>query len=158
MAESVEYLLPTLRLRIGDIDETSYRYLDEWLLVALIMSIRSLERYWGSKYIVTEGGYVTRNSEYLNFEFEESEGVIQRKDEDIIVIKAALIVLEGSLENSAWSIGSWRDAEIAVSNIESGKLRTETLRNLKAELDSLIKAPTKRLTSGSRRGILRAWY
>jgi hypothetical protein len=158
MAESVEYLLPTLRLRIGDIDETSYRYLDEWLLVSLIMALRSLERYWGSKYIVTEGGYVTRNDEYLNFEFEESEGVIQRKDEDIIVIKAALIVLEGSLENSAWSIGSWRDAEIAVSNIESGRLRTETLRALKAELDSLIKAPTKRLGNGSRRGILRAWY
>ena len=158
MAESVEYLLPTLRLRIGDIDETSYRYLDEWLLVALIMALRSLERYWGSKYIVTEGGYVTRNTEYLNFEFEETEGVIQRKDEDIIVIKAALIVLEGSLENSAWSIGSWRDAEIAVSNIESGRLRTETLRALKAELDGLIKAPTKRLSNGSRRGILRAWY
>ena len=76
------------------------------------------------------------------------------KDENIIVIKAALLVLEGSLENSAWSVGSWRDAEIAYSNIESGRMRTESLRNLKAELDSLIKAPMKRLSKGSRASFL----
>jgi hypothetical protein len=154
MTESVEYLIPTLRLKIGDINSATYRYMDEWLVVALIASVRSLERYWGSKYIITEGGAITRNTGYTNFEFEESEGVIQRKDEHIIVTKAALIILEGSLENSAWAIGSWKDAEISVSNIEAGKLRTETLRNLRTELDSLIKSPMKRLTKGSRATIL----
>jgi hypothetical protein len=154
MTESVEYLIPTLRLRIGDIDSSKYRYMDEWLMIALVASVRSLERYWGSKYVITEGGVVTRNASYANFEFGESEGVIQKKDEHIIVTKAALITLEGSLENSAWAIGSWKDAEISVSNIEAGKLRTETLRNLRAELDSLIKSPMKRLTKGSRATIL----
>ena len=158
MAESVEYLLPTLRLRIGDIDNTAYRYLDEWLVIGLVAAVRSLERYWGSKYKITEGGTITRNELYLDFEFEESEGLVQKKDEDIIIIKAALMVLEGSLENSAWDAGSWKDAEIAYSNISSGKLREGILNNLKTELDSLIKSPSKRLTKGSRSSILSKWY
>lgn len=151
---SVDQLLSQLRLRLGDINEDSYRYMDEWLLLSLVMAIRSLERYWGSKYKVTDGGTVSRNEDYANFEFEESSGVIQTKDEEIIIIKAALIVLEGSLENSAWDIGSWRDAEISVSSIKSGDLRSETIRKLQAELDSLIKSPSKRLTRGYRATIL----
>lgn len=156
MAEtvSIEYLIPMLRLRIGDMDSSSYRYLDEWLVTALIASVRGLQRYWYSKYIITEGGEVYRNTEYTDFEFEESDGVIQQKDEEIIVIKAALIVLEGSLENSAWSIGSWKDIEISYSNIKSGDLRGDTIRRLKEELDSLIKSPMKRLTRGGRQSIL----
>lgn len=150
----VEYLIPFLRLKLGDINPLTYRYLDEWLKISLITSVRSLERYWGSKYIVEDSGIVSRNASYTQFEFEEADGIIQKKDENIIVIKAALIILEGSLENSAWSAGSWRDAEISYSNIEGGRLRTETLRNLKAELDSLIKSPMKRLTRGYRATII----
>lgn len=151
---TIDYLIPLLRLKIGDIDETSYRYLDEWLYIALIASIKSLQRYWGSKYLVTDEGVVTRNPLYTAFEFTEDYGVIQPKDEAIIITKTALTVLEGSLEGSAWSIGSWKDAEISYSNIEAGRLRTETLKNLKAELDSVIKSPMKRLTKGSRQTIL----
>ena len=157
--DTLEELYPTLRLKIGDITPASYRYLDEWLLVALTSAVKSLERYWGSKYLVTDEGVISRNSLYLDFEFEEDDGgIIQRKDEDIIIIKAALMILEGSLENSAWDVGSWKDAEIAYSNISSGKLREGILKNLKAELDSLIKSPSKRLTRGSRSSILSKWY
>jgi hypothetical protein len=154
MTTTVDYLVPFLRLRIGDTNEDTYRYLDEWLRVALIASIRSLERYWGSKYKVSEEGVVTRNTSYASFEFAESEGLIQKKDEDIIIIKTALIVLEGSLENMAWNTGSWRDAEISYSNIQAGNLRGDTIKNLKAELDMLIKSPSKRLTRGGRQSIL----
>jgi hypothetical protein len=150
----VTYLIPLLRLKIGDINPASYRYLDEWLEIALNASIRSLERYWGSKYIISDAGVITRNSSYTDFEFGESDGIIQKKDENIIVIKAAMIVLEGSLENSAWAIGSWKDAEISYSNIQSGNLRKETITSLKAELASLIKSPMKRLSRGSRQSIL----
>lgn len=154
MSVSVDYLIPRLRLRIGDIDSSSYRYLDEWLIISLVSSIRGLERYWGSKYIITEGGYVSRNANYLDFEFPESSGVIQKKDEEIIIIKAALIILEGSLENSAWNLGSWRDSEIYYSNTESARARGNTISKLQAELDSLIKPPIKRLVIGHRATIL----
>lgn len=154
MTISIEYLIPRLRLRIGDIDSSSYRYLDEWLMIALVASIRGLERWWGSKYKATEGGQVSRNASYTKFEFGENEGVIQKKDEDIIILKAALIVLEGSLENSAWAIGSWKDAEISYSNIQSGNLRGDTIKRIKEELDSILKPPSKRLTRGYRATIL----
>ena len=150
----IAYLIPFLRLKLGDINPLAYRYLDEWLKTSLIAAVRSLERYWGSKYIIADDGVITRNETYTQFEFEESDGIIQKKDEYIIVIKAALVVLEGSLENSAWSIGSWRDAEISYSNIQAGNIRGDTLKNLKAELDSLIKSPMKRLTRGYRATII----
>jgi hypothetical protein len=150
----IEYLIPYLRLKIGDINASAYRYLDEWLKIALTMAVGNLYRYWGSKYLITDAGIVTRNSAYGQFEFDETSGVIQKKDENIIVIMAALITLEGSLENSAWSTGSWRDAEISYSNIQSGNLRGDTIKNLKDELDSLIKSPSKRLTKGGRATIL----
>jgi hypothetical protein len=150
----VEYLIPYLRLKIGDVNPLTYRYLDEWLKLSLILSVKKLYRYWESKYLITDEGIVSRNENYSHFEFNDNYGVIQQKDEDIIITMAAIVVLEGSLENSAWSMGSWRDAEISYSNIEQGRLRTETLRNLKAELDSMIKSPMKRLTKGSRASIL----
>lgn len=154
MEVTLDYLIPVLRLRIGDVNEASYRYLDEWLMIALTAAVRSLERYWGSKYIVDDSGTVARYEDYAYFEFPESSGVIQKKDENIIILKAALIILEGSLENMAWSTGSWKDAEISYSNIQSGNLRGETIKSIKAELDSLIKSPIKRLTRGYRATIL----
>lgn len=151
---SIEYLIPALRLKIGDVNSSSYRYLDEWLATSLIVAIRGLQRYWASKYLITDGGEAYRNTDYTDFEFEEVDGIIQQKDEEIILIKAALIILEGSLENSAWSIGSWKDAEISYSNIKAGDLREDTVKRLKTELDSLIKSPMRRLTLGSRQSIL----
>lgn len=151
---TMDYLLPTLRLKIGDIDSTHYRYLDEWLDISLVAAIKGLQRYWDSKYLVSDTGLVSRNPEYQKFEFDETSGVIQNKDEEIIVIKAAIIILEGSLENSAWSIGSWKDAEISYSNIQQGNIRSSTVTNLRSQLDALIKSPMKRLTRGGRRSIL----
>ena len=155
MTINIDYLIPQLRLRIGDTTESTYRYLDEWLKIALIASVRVLQRYWKSKYLIADSGVVTRNLLITTFEFtEEESGVIQEKDEDIIILKAAIIILEGSLENSAWDFGSWKDNEIAVSSIESGRVRGEILSRLQAELDSLIKPPTKQLAQGYRQSIL----
>jgi hypothetical protein len=154
VATSIDYLIPTLRIEIGDIDSSTYRYLDEWLMIALIAATRGLERYWDSKYIITDGGAISRNIDYEYFTFEEEDSIIQRMDERIIIVKAALIILNGSLENSAWNLGSWRDAEISYSNIASGSLRGDTIRRLQHELDDLIKAPMKRLTISSRMSIL----
>ena len=150
----INYLIPYLRLKIGDTDPLTYKYMDEWLSVALIAAVRGLERYWSNKYFVSDEGIVTRNDEYLDFTYEEDEGTIQTMDENIIVIKAALIVLEGSLENHSWDIGSWRDAEISYSNIASGSIRESTVKRLQAELDMYLKSPQKKLSSSHRMSIL----
>lgn len=151
---SIEYLLPMLRLRIGDINPASYRYMDEWLVLSLIASVRSLERYWDSKYHITDGGVITRDEDYEYFTFEEEDGIVQTMDEIIIVLKASLIVLQGTLENNAWDLGSWRDAEISYSNIASGNVRSDTLKRLQSELDAYLKSPMKRLVGSYRETIL----
>ena len=152
--DTLTELIPTLRLRIGDTDPATYKYLDSWLLIALVASVRSLERYWDSKYTTDDSGIVTRNPDYDYFEFEDTDGIIQSKDEIIIVLKAALIVLEGSLENHAWDLGSWRDAEISYSNIAGGSTRESTIKRIQDELDLYIKSPSRRLTKSHRMRIL----
>lgn len=142
---NIEYLIPYLRIKIGDV-ESPHRYLDEWLKLSLAMAIKSLQRYWKSKYLIDSDFVVYRNPDVPEmFVQDESLGVIEQRDEPIIVLKAAIIILEGSFENSSWNTGSWRDAEISYSNIEGGKMKRDVLMKLQEELDDYLLPPTKRL-------------
>jgi hypothetical protein len=138
-----DYLIMQLRLRIGDTDSTAYRYMDEWLKLALTTAVKGLSRYWNYKYLVDNSNRIYRNP-HTTFLFSEP-AVIQNSDEDLIVLVAAIMTLEGSLENSAWSAASWRDAEISFSNLEQYRTRDTVLGRLLKELDDKIKSPTKRL-------------
>lgn len=139
------YLIPALRLTIGDTDPSAYRYLDEWLHVALLTSVKALQAWWLDKYLIDDDNNVYRNTETgIPFEFNEPPIIMQR-DERPIELMAAILILTGSLENSAWSTYSWRDAEIAFSNLEGGRMRDSNLKRLWEELNYLIKPATKRL-------------
>ena len=141
-------LYPRLRLRIGDIVPATYRYTDAWLLVALQASVERLGKWFNYKYLLdATTGQVYRNTNANNFIFEEvdSASVVEPSDKEIIVTMAAIITLEGSLENSAWDFASWRDAEISYSNLESARSRGATLQRLWDELLADIKPPMKRL-------------
>lgn len=140
---NIDYLIPELRLQLGDINESSYRYIDEWLSSALLMSVKSLTRWWKFKYIV-EDKTVSRNSNCRTFTSEEPP-VIDIMDERAIIIMAAIVIMEGSLENAAWNFVSWRDAEIAYSNLESSRAKDANLKRLWDELMSITTPPTKRL-------------
>jgi len=150
MGVSIDYLIPYVRVEIGDTTPASYRYLDEWIVAALTLSVKKAQRYWRSKYLITDKGYVTRST-LISFDTVESVGVIEDRDEPILVLLAAIAILEGGLENHAWDVASWKDAEISYSNIAGGQIRNDNLKRLKVQLDDMIKAPTKRLawTQGS---------
>ncbi|KKM27580.1 hypothetical protein LCGC14_1573340 [marine sediment metagenome] len=145
MATTLNYLITDLRLHLGDIDSTSYRYLDAWLVVALKMSVKTLQRWWDYKYLVDASDNVYRNSNWT-FLFAEPP-VIERGDERPIILMASLIIKEGSLESSSWNAGSWRDAEIAYSNIEGSKTRRDSLQKDWDELKGLLSPPTGRLAT-----------
>lgn len=145
MSVTVDYLIPILRLRIGDTNEATYRYLDEWLTVSLVLAIKNLSRFWRDKYIVNSDDSISRNTYYTNFVQDESDGVIEKRDEYIIVLMAAIIILEGSLENSAWSTASWADAEVRYTNIDGTRIREANIKRMVEELNSLILPPVKRL-------------
>lgn len=140
---TLDELIPTLRLKLGDTEPTTYRYLDAWLKTALQASVSALARYWGAKYLLDDLGDVYRNTLYIDWEF-DSPPIIQFKDGWIIVLMAAIIVKSGQLENLAWDIGSWRDAELSFSNIESGKQKDASLARDIEELNNYLKVPKKR--------------
>lgn len=145
----VEYLIPALRMELGDINPLAYRYLDEWLKVALLMSVKSLQRWWNSKYLVDdETGTVYRNTAFT-FTFTEPP-IIATQDEMPILLMAAILVREGSLEEAAWSTSTWRDAEYYVSNVEGGRLRDTGLKRTWDRLLMYLKPPQKRLNAGAR--------
>jgi hypothetical protein len=58
---------------------------------------------------------------------------------------ASLIILGGSLENNAWNIASWKDAEISYSNITGGKIMQDSVQRRWDELNSRLLSPNKRL-------------
>lgn len=147
-ATNVDYLIPQLRMSLWDIEPTTYRYTDAWLRTALITSIKSLQRWWKSRYLVDDTYTVSRNAD-SDFEIEEPE-VIETSDERPIILMASILVKSGVLENNSWQLGSWRDAEYAVSNIASKDAKEKGLDRDWAELQMYMKPPTKRLNAGGR--------
>jgi hypothetical protein len=147
------YLVPYIRLAIGDINPLAYRYTDTWVDVALEASITSLARWWNARYLLDANKDVYRNTYIPNAFTDLEPPVIQISDERPIILMASIIILEGSLESSAWNIGYWKDNEISVSNIEQGRLRTDTLKRMWDELNSLILPPTKRLAKARKQSL-----
>jgi hypothetical protein len=133
---------------MGDIDATSYRYLDEWLLLSLVASVESLQRWWNFRYLTDDNDQVYRNTNIV-FPLPEPP-VILAGDVRPIILMAAIILKDGALQSMSWSTGSWRDAEISYSNIEGGKSRQESLRKDWEELKNLLTPPTKKLTQSNK--------
>jgi hypothetical protein len=144
VATDLDYLIPELRFRIGDTDSTAYRYLDSWLRVALVSALKALQRWWRVRYTIDETTYVVSRWSLSTFAIEEPP-VIQQNDEVVILAMASILIKSGTLQNSAWTTGSWRDAEIAVSNIEAGKIRDASLLRDWNEVSVYLTPPNKKL-------------
>ena len=142
---NLSYLIPRLRLHLGDINPDNYRHLDEWLRLSLIVSVESLQTWWNYKYLIDDNNDVYRNSR-IRF-LHSQPPVVQRGDIKPIILMAAIITKTGDLESLSWNVGAWRDAEISYSNIEVSRRKDETLERDWRELTSILKPPQKRLAS-----------
>lgn len=145
----VEYLIPALRMELGDINPLSYRYTDEWLKVALIVSIKALQRWWRSRYLVDDETQIISRNPLSTFEFDEPP-TITTDDEMPIILMAAVLVKDGSLENNSWNVSTWRDAEYYVSTVEGGRQKDASLQRTWDRLLLYMKPPQKRLNAGIR--------
>lgn len=142
-----DHLIEPFRYAIGDTTLGNYRYLDEDLRTTLSAAIIALQRRWSRKYLINTTTYdAERNTIEWTYKY-ASPPVIQQYDEEPILVMAQIILLEGSLENLSWNLGSWRDAEISYSNLGSGRQKDASLERLKKRLDDLLLPPTKRLRS-----------
>jgi hypothetical protein len=150
-ATDLDYLIPELRLHLWDIDPTSYRYLDSWLRVALVLSIKSLQRWWRIRYTIDSSYVVSR---FANSSFSiVAPPVIMQADEEPILLMASILIKSGVLQDSSWDVGTWRDAEIYVSNIEGGRLKNSSIAADWERLLGFIKPPQSRLNAGGRESI-----
>lgn len=147
-----DYLIENLRVHLWDIDPANYRYADEWLRTAIVHAIKNLQTWWNYKYLINETTYDSYRNTAIPFLFPEPP-IIEQGDERPIVLMASIIIKEGTLENSAWTTGSWKDAEISYSNISGADLKQKSLAKDWEELTSLLKVPQKRL-AGVTKGTL----
>lgn len=144
--------LPQLRQYIGDIDSTAYQYTDEWLLNALASAVNSLGGWWNYKYILDESCNVSRNSNYIKTYTFPEPPVVGPGDEIVIILMASILIKSGVIQNNAWNVGTWRDAEIYYSNTEGGKLAVESLKRDWELLLSYLRPPSKKIAFKARRG------
>jgi len=142
---NLDYLIDGLRLHLYDIDSTSYRYADEWLLTSLVASVKTLMNWWDDKYLIDTDNNVLRNTD-LTFEY-DSPPIVEIQDERPIILMASIIIKRGTLENNAWDYGSWKDDEISVSNIEGSRAKQASLRDDWDELIGYITPPSKHLAT-----------
>lgn len=147
-AINLDYLLPELRIHLWDIEPTGYRYTDGWLRVALVSSVKALQRWWRNRYLIDDTNNAYRNPE-STFDIDSTE-VIATNDERPVILMASILVKSGVLENNSWSIGSWRDAEYAVSNIASKDAKEKGIDRDWNQLLMYLRPPTKRLMGGGR--------
>lgn len=146
---NLDYLIPTLRLHLGDTDPASYRYIDGWLRVALVSGVKSMQRWWGDRYLINATTYDVERSTTYTFTYTDPP-IIQDPDERPLILMASILVKSGSLESNSWGVGSWKDAEIAVSNIEGSRAKQFGLGMDWEELKLYILPPTKRLSPALR--------
>jgi len=149
VAINIDYLLPTLRLHLGDTDPASYKYIDGWLRVALVSGVKALQRWWGDRYLIDATTYdVVRGTNYT-FLY-TNPPIIQDMDERPLILMSSLLVKTGQLESNSWNVGSWKDAEIAVSNIEGSRAKQFGVGMDWDELKMYILPPTKKLSQALR--------
>jgi hypothetical protein len=148
-ATNLDYLIPVLRLHLGDTDAASYRYIDGWLRVALVTGVKSLQRWWSGRYLVDATTYDVSRSTTYTFT-QETPPIIQDMDERPVILMASILVKSGQLEANSWNAGSWKDAEIAVSNIEGSRAKQFGYGMDWDELKMYILPPTRRLSGALR--------
>ena len=102
-------------------------------------------RWLNYKYLLDSNYNVYRNPHGYFIFPEGTYGVVEPADNQLIVLMAVYVLLEGSLENSAYDYVSWKDAEITFSNLESSRARGNILRSVWEEINTLMKPPVKRL-------------
>lgn len=144
-ATNLDYLIGYVRVRIGDVDPTRYKYTDEWIRTSLVAAVNTLGLWWNFKYLLDTDYNIYRNPNGYFIFPEDTFGIIEPADEQTICMMAHYIMLEGSLENSAWDYASWKDYEISFSNLESARTRTANLNRLWNQIMLTIKPPQKRL-------------
>ncbi len=143
----LDYLIDDLRIHLGDFTE-EYTYATTYLRPVLVMACPRLMKKWKNRYTINSTYVVTRSATALYYE--DSPPVIEVADEQAFVLQSSIIVKSADLKEAAWDIGSWRDDEIAYSNIAGASAFEKSLAQDVADLDTFME---KRLFTASKQSL-----
>lgn len=174
---NVDYLIPTVRMKIGDFDGT--RFSDSIVRTSIITAIKMLQRKWGSRYLVFDqssldpsteapSGYVAAfvlgsvqyipsglmdNDVLRNPSVAFSHGsapIISQEDEYAVVLAASITMRRAQLTSSAESFQIWSDGEYSFSNASKARSLGSLLESEERELEQLFRSRLKSAVRGDR--------
>jgi len=147
VATSLDYLIDDLRVHLGDFT-VPYTYTLEHLRHCLVMACKTLMHKWHNKYVIN-ASYVVARSTTVPFAV-VAPPIIQYSDERAFILQASIIVKSGEIQHSAWDVASWRDDEIAYSNIAgAGQMQKSLLK----DMDELEMWLRRRLYMGTKQSL-----
>lgn len=130
----VTFLLPDLRVYLGDTVE-AYMFSDDLLESSLFTAIKLLGRRWRYRYLLDEDNDITRNDAAS---FQVSTPTIEFVDQAALIVQAAIVIKSARAWDSSWDIASWKDDEIAYSNIQGARSRDTSIASDQALLDKIL--------------------
>jgi len=166
---NIDYLIPDVRLRVGDLDGTVFS--DTVVRTALINGVKFLQSKWHSRYQVYASGmrvepqpsdvpagyvYVGLSEGYnyipsglsINDVFrnpfitftDTSSAVIVQEDEYPITLAALLFLQQSTLSAAQSAFVNWSDGEYSYSNVASSKIMSDLSTGVWAELNAYFKS------------------
>jgi hypothetical protein len=152
---TLDYLIPQLRRHLYDYT-VPYAFSDDTLSGFLLDAVKALGRRWNNRYRVVVPDVVQRSDDTYMFEFSEPP-VIQSQDEHAIILQSSVMIKSSTKWSESGSAVSWRDEEIAYSNLESARQRSSTLQDDIDELKSLFPVKLARTRMGRLYGWNKEW-
>jgi len=143
----LDYLISDLRFYLGDVT-VPYRYADTHLRHGLVMACKALMKKWRNRYSIS-ASYVASRSPTADF-YELAPPIIERADETAFILQASIIIKTAEVQDTSWDIASWRDDEIAYSNIAGGGALKQSLNNDIAALEEFLR---RRLFGSARQSL-----
>lgn len=156
---NLDYLIPDVRLRVGDIDGTLFS--DNLIRTGLVSSVKYLQHLWGDRYLIYTSGIISSGTivnvpqgtcdlGYTPNEYDVIRNcyavfesvpppILDQDDEQAIVIAAGMLVRRSVIQSSTTAFTNWTTPDLSISNIQSAKMLTEMLKMDKEELDSFFK-------------------
>lgn len=147
VATDLDFMINDLRFYLGDI-AVPQRYEDTHLRHSLVMACKALMKKWRNRYSINASYSISRSPTAEFYELQPP--IIERADERAFILQASIIVKSADITNTASSIGSWRDDEIAYSNIASAKVRDISLESDIKELELWLR---RRLFGSARQAL-----
>lgn len=130
----VTFLLPDLRVYLGDTVE-AYMFSDDLLESSLFTAIKLLGRRWRYRYLLDEDNDITRNDAAS---FQVSTPTIEFVDQAALIVQAAIVIKSARAWDSSWDVASWKDDEIAYSNIQGARSRDTSIASDQNLLDKIL--------------------